>query len=52
VPPEAAQASLRFGIGRFNTLDEIQRVAERVLAAPREAGLILKPAPAVAERLH
>ena len=51
LPPEVAQGSLRFGIGRFNTLDEILRVAERVLASPHEAGVILRPEP-VAERLH
>ena len=51
IPPDLAQSSLRFGIGRFNTLDEIMRVAERVLASPHEAGVILRPEP-VAERLH
>lgn len=38
VSSELAQATLRFGIGRFNTADEIQRVAEAVLAAPARAG--------------
>lgn len=51
VPPEVAQGSLRFGIGRFNTLDEILRVGDRVLAAPREAGKILRPVE-VSQRLH
>lgn len=30
--PQLAQASLRFGIGRFNTLDEIHQVAQQVMA--------------------
>ncbi len=51
IAPEIAQGSLRFGIGRFNTLDEMLRVAERVLAAPGEAGVVLRAEP-TAERLH
>ncbi len=52
VPPEVAQGSLRFGIGRFNTLDEMMKLAERVLAAPGEAGVISGASAVVAPRLH
>jgi cysteine desulfurase len=35
LPPEIAHCSIRFGIGRFNTEDEIDYVAERVISEVR-----------------
>jgi cysteine desulfurase len=36
VRPEIARASLRFGVGRFNTREEIERVASRVIETVRK----------------
>ena len=36
VPPDLALASIRFGIGRFNTEEEIDHAVERVVATVRE----------------
>jgi len=33
VPPELAHSSIRFGLGRFNTEDEVEYVAEKVVRA-------------------
>ncbi len=41
VPPEVAHGTLRFGIGRFNTPDEMHKIAERVTTAPAEAARTL-----------
>lgn len=38
LPPAVAQSSLRFGIGRFNTRDEIDRAADLVARAVRARG--------------
>ena len=35
VPPQRARASIRFGIGRFNTREEVDFAAERVVEAVR-----------------
>ena len=35
IPPERARASLRFGLGRGTTLEEIDEAAARVVAAVR-----------------
>jgi cysteine desulfurase len=36
VEPELAKATLRFGIGRFNTADEIKAAATEVVAVVKE----------------
>lgn len=35
IDEDRAHASIRFGLGRFNTADEVERVAERVIAEVR-----------------
>jgi cysteine desulfurase len=35
LPNEAAHASMRFGLGRFSTADEVERVADAVVATVR-----------------
>ena len=42
VPPQRARASIRFGVGRFNTREEVDFASERVVEAVkrlRGAGL-------------
>jgi len=43
-PPELANASIRFGIGRFNTAAELERVAETLLETVRALRAV-NPAP-------
>jgi len=38
---EEARSSLRFGIGRFNTAEEIDEAAERIVAAYHELRLFV-----------
>jgi cysteine desulfurase len=45
VPPALAQASLRFGLGRFTTADEVERAADAVAAAARRLRAMSVAAP-------